>query len=230
MKQKGEGLLSIRTQDGLAINIRNNIWDAKIVHEMFVQKPYLKHVILPKNPVVIDIGGYIGDFALYAAHTLKARRVLVFEPTLENYTILKKNVADNGLGDKIEAFNMAVSNSPEILLNVETSEHGEIHVSSFWYEGAVQRRVPATTIPAILAANNLDCVDLLKVDCEGAEYDIFDITPDDCLNKFSNIVFECHKVDRWEPRLAETLARLTSLGFSVVRDRMIVSAWRGVSR
>ena len=57
------------TRDGLRITIRQNIWDARIVSEIF-EKPYVNSCPHSPRLTVIDIGGYIGDFSLYATITL----------------------------------------------------------------------------------------------------------------------------------------------------------------
>jgi Met-10+ like-protein len=101
--RKGEGTVTLHTHDGLDIAIRQNLWGARIVREIFFERPYVQYVNLPPHPVIVDIGGYIGDFSLYAAKYLNARRVVVFEPTAENFALLKQNIENNGYGDRITA-------------------------------------------------------------------------------------------------------------------------------
>src|SRR5262249_30359506 len=133
LTRKGEGIVELQTQDGLKILIRQNIWDARIVREIFFDKPYVRHIKLGANPVIVDIGGYIGDFSLYAAKYLNARQVIVFEPTDENFKMLRRNIEINGYEDRISAVNMAVSASDEVILNVQIDEDQEIHASAYWY-------------------------------------------------------------------------------------------------
>ena len=71
----------------------------------------------PLTPVIVDIGGYIGDFSLYK----------------ENFQMTCKNVELNNFADRIEVINKAVSNARTVTLNVEKSESEEIHVSAYWY-------------------------------------------------------------------------------------------------
>jgi FkbM family methyltransferase len=56
------------------------------------------------NSIVIDIGAYIGDTALYFIHR-GAKRVYAFEPVEKLYIYLLRNVARNSLEDKVIAFN-----------------------------------------------------------------------------------------------------------------------------
>lgn len=226
LKAKSDGLRTLETRDGLKIRIRGNIWDARIVREMYVRRDYLQHIILPAAPVVIDIGGYIGDFTIYAAKYLNAR-VYVFEPTAENYALLLENVAINGLQDRITAFNAAVSNAGSITLNVQKQEEGEIHVSAHRYGESEKRVVPAYLPERILADNGLEHVDLLKIDCEGGEYEIFPLLTPAILARIGNVVFEYHKfIPDWQPRVERLFKQLQDAGFRIRTEGNIVSASR----
>lgn len=224
--RKGKGPVILRTHDGLNLTIRQNLWDARIVREIFFDKPYIRRFHLPSRPVVVDIGGYIGDFSVYAAKYLEARRVVVYEPIAENFEILKRNVEGNGFGDRITAVNKAVGNAGEIVLNVQKLENDEVHVSAYWYPEAEQRRIPCDTLPDLLETHRLESVDLLKVDCEGGEYEIFLDAPDRVFDRIRNIVFEYHRIEGYEAKLARILSRLQSAGYALQRDKGIVSAYR----
>jgi FkbM family methyltransferase len=215
LKQKGLGTIVLETHDGLSITIRQNIWDARIIKEIFIEKPYTRSFELPPNPVIVDIGGYIGDFSLYAVKYLNAACVVVYEPTPENFAILKQNIDNNAFGDRIVAVNKAVSNSTEVILNVEIQESDEVHVSAYFYPDAERRIIPSVTLPDILKEHHLDTVDLLKVDCEGGEYEIFSTVADEIFDRIQNIVFEYHRVDGFEEKLQLVLTRLESAGYAV---------------
>jgi FkbM family methyltransferase len=224
--RKGDGAVVLHTNDGLNITVRQNIWDARIVREIFFDRPYLRHVTLPPNPIIVDIGGYIGDFSLYAVNYLNAARVIVYEPTAENFRILQQNIEINGYADRITAVKKAVSNSHEVILNVQIRESEEVHVSAYWYQQAERRRIPSVTLADLFQAHQLDSIDLLKVDCEGGEYDIFPTVPDHLLHRIGNIVFEYHRVDGFKTKLDLVLNRLRSAGYTLQKDRNIVSAYR----
>ena len=79
LTQKGLGLIKLLTIDGLKVNIRKNIFDAFVVREIFLNKQYSSlGMVLQEEPVIVDIGGYIGDFTIYAAKYLKAKRIFVY--------------------------------------------------------------------------------------------------------------------------------------------------------
>jgi len=226
LTQNGLGTLNLKTHDGLSITIRQNIWDAKIVKEIFIDKPYTRYFELPASPTIVDVGGYIGDFSIYAVKHLNADRVIVYEPTAENFEILKQNIENNSFEKQITAVKKAVSNSKEIMLNVEIQECDEVHVSAYWYQDAEQRVIPSVTLADILELHQLDSVDLLKVDCEGGEYDIFPTATDETYRRIRNIVFEYHKVDGFKEKFELVLSRLRSAGYTLRVERKIVYAYR----
>lgn len=220
----GRGKTILRTRDGLSITIRNNIWDVRIVQEMFLEQPYMKYLSLPESPTIVDIGAYIGDFCVYAAKHLNAR-VIAYEPTQENFAILKENVENNSLKDKIELVNKAVGYSGEMTLNVQKNDE-EIHVSNYWYHDGEKRSVQSVNLEEIFNTHSLTEVDLLKVDCEGGEYDIFPTVPEHLFAHIKNIVFEYHIIDNYQEKLASITSKLTGLGYVVKRHGMIVYAYQ----
>jgi FkbM family methyltransferase len=228
LRRKADSSVILHTHDGLNITIRRNIADARIVREIFFDKPYLRYldVPLPPHPTVVDIGGYIGDFTLYAAKYLDAVRVVVYEPTAENFAILLHNIEANGFGDRVTAVNKAVSNSSEVVLNVQAKEAGEVHVSAYWYADEQKRTVPAVTLARLLEEHDLRVIDLLKIDCEGGEYDILTDAPHETLERIRNIVFEYHRIDGFERKLQRVLDGLRRAGFTLRGDRHIVAAFR----
>ncbi len=226
LTQKDRGTVTLETHDGLSITIRQNIWDARIIKEIFFDKPYTRYTDLPASPTIVDIGGYIGDFSIYAVKYLNADRVIVYEPTAENFEILKQNIENNAFEDRIIAVNKAVSNSTSITLNVKIQESDEVHVSAYRYSDDEHRTIPSVTLSGILAEHQLDSVDLLKVDCEGGEYDIFPVVTDETFSRIRNIVFEHHPVDGFQEKFALVLNRLKSAGYRLRVEGEIAYAYR----
>jgi FkbM family methyltransferase len=159
---------------------------------------------------------------LYAARRLNAARVIVYEPTNENWSMLNDNIDLNDERDRIEAVNQAVGRDGVLSLNVETNGL-EIHSSAYWYSDAPKREVPSVTLDAVLSTHDLARVDLLKVDCEGAEYDIFDAVTDDALSRIDRVTLEWHQVgDDTEQLYGALTDRLKGAGFRLWGDGNIL--------
>lgn len=223
-KDSSEKLLE--TRDGLRIAFRQNLFDARILRESFVERPYTRGLTPPS--VVIDIGGYIGDFSLYAANRYGSR-VYVYEPATENFRLLEDNVRRNHLDHLIHCRCVAVGPATTSLkLFVDLDFGGEIHVTSTiygtHYKHPQERYVDAVSLAEVYATNKLTCADLLKIDIEGAEYDVLDSASDEVLTKARNIVFEYHPIPGHGERLKKIISRLRSLNYKVSKEGSLIRA------
>lgn len=218
--------MDLRTVDGLTITIRRNYGDASTVGEIFTTDCYVHDVTLPPKPVVIDIGGFIGDFSLYAVKRLNARRVIVCEPSPLNWTLLLKNIANNGFEDRIEPVNKAVTDGGDAMMNIHAPEEHQCMVSAYFPGDQALSAVPGISLGQLLREHAVESVDLLKIDCEGGEYAILESTPADVLCRIRNIVFEYHDIDGGWDRLESVKERLRREGYVLHMSRGMVSASR----
>jgi FkbM family methyltransferase len=126
------------------------------------------------NPgdIVVDIGANIGTFSLYAAKVCGASRVLSFEPFFDNYRILSKNVEQNQLLS-ITCVNQAVAGNRGLrTLRLDPMDSGSHSLVSGSSERSVE--VECCTLEDIFERFSLATIDYLKMDCEGAEYEVLE--------------------------------------------------------
>jgi FkbM family methyltransferase len=220
-------LADLRTTDGLTITIRRNVGDAMTVAEIFLTNCYTRDLTLPDNPVVIDVGGFIGDFSLYAVKHLNARRVIVCEPSPRNWALLIRNIANNGYEDRIEPVNKAVTDGGNVMMNVDAPDENQCMVSAYFPCEQPLSTVPGISLGQLLRDHAVESVDLLKIDCEGGEYAILESTPADVLSRIRNIVFEFHdNIEGSWDKLESAKQRLRREGYSLHTRRGLVSASR----
>jgi FkbM family methyltransferase len=94
-------------------------------------------------------------------------------------------------------------------------------------QGGMTTSVRSVTLPTFLKINNLDRVDLLKADIEGAEVDMFDHTPDELLQRVDQLTIEFHDFmdSALGPGVTRVRQQLRRLGFHELdfsRNRMDV--------
>ena len=180
--------ISTINKDGLRADffIRHGSNDPQIIYEVRISDIYMDTQFEPED-VIIDIGGHIGAFAIDAA-LRGSGNILVYEPDKVNFTILKGNIRINNLQDKIKAHRLAVSNGNNKLYidAINFGSHSLIpecvdHKTGKFYE------VDTITLGEIL--ENIPKCKLLKLDCEGSEYDILN---NGSLVKVENIIAELH--------------------------------------
>jgi FkbM family methyltransferase len=230
MEERPGQRIDLYTHDGLRFTVRQNGRDAAVLAEVFLDLEYTSGFQLPENPIVVDIGGYIGDFAIYAAKYLKAKQVITIEPSLQNFALLEVNIQNNNLQDRIIALRKAVTDGKPAKMNIDAAETGQMRVSAYYGSSHGElKEVPGISLTQIVKDYNLPTIDLLKIDCEGGEYVILLTTPVEILRATRNIVFEYHEIDNFAAMLAEVKKRLIAEGFVVeVRGRggNLISATR----
>ena len=155
---------------------------------VFIRKHYGSVV---GKSTVVDIGANIGTFSIYAASSDSGVRVFAYEPIRANYEVLLKNISENGFQSRVTAFNMGVasktekrtfylSSSPEHSLFVEAEQDAGVSVDCL-------------SLNDVLERNKLSKVDLLKINAEGAEYEILYSTSRECFDKIDEIRLEYHE-------------------------------------
>ena len=174
---------------------------------IFLRNEYMLPV---KGKTVIDIGSNIGDSPILFALS-GANRVIGIEPFPKNYELAKKNIESNNSSDRITLMLAGcASNSSYITIDPEYESNIKSRLRDF-NQGI---RVPLVTLENILNENNVQPGNaVLKMDCEGCEYDIIMSASEDTLSKFSDIQIEYHHGYRG---LKE---RLEKAGFKVVTTR-----------
>lgn len=144
------------------------------------------------HPVVLDIGANVGFFTISALFKLKQPRVISFEPMKRNFLQLQKNLEK--AGDKVTLVNKAVNDvAGELVLKFNSSLGITTSASLFDNQyGSDEERVQATTLENVFSDYQLSKIDLLKLDCEGAEYNILYNTPSHLYKKINCIAIETH--------------------------------------
>lgn len=157
----------------------------------------------PDNYISVDIGAHGGGCSL--AMLSRGFKVIAVEPLPENAELIMKNVKANGWEKYFTLHNKAIGrrSGDEVVLRYgnEATEVGAHHKfigntvdSSEWQEGlwAGGKQIKVETISLDDVLKDVDKVNILKIDCEGAEWDAFSGASVDTLYKIKNIVAELH--------------------------------------
>jgi FkbM family methyltransferase len=142
-----------------------------------------------KGRVVIDVGAYIGDSAIYFA--LKgAKKVIAIEPHPGAFAEMLDNIKLNNMEGVIVPVNAGLASKPGKICieNVSVGDTGETHHKP----GDCPNAVPAVTLGELIdrfSVNPSDAV--LKMDCEGCEFDVI-LNDYDHVRLFRELAFEYH--------------------------------------
>jgi FkbM family methyltransferase len=138
-----------------------------------------------------------------------ARRVAIYayEPMPEFFRLMQENIRLNGADGIVTCFNCAVGGNTqprELLMQAGAFFPSLIRKDHADVAQTIQ--VSCTTLANILDENSLARVNLLKMDCEGAEYEILYNTPAKYTDRIEQIRMEYHNLDA-EDRNADGLLK-----------------------
>ena len=142
--------------------------------------------------VVLDIGANTGGTAVYFALN-GALKVYALEPMPLTYTFLFRNIIENNLQDKILAYKLGCGNKNlKIRLRKDVSMLGsDLNSSICKCKDSNYDEVEIVTMKDIIMMNGIgNCV--LKMDCEGCEYDALLGLDQETLSHFDEIILEYH--------------------------------------
>lgn len=209
-----KGLVTYHLRNGLSYRLRAGTNDRNILNEVLFHQLYNPAGFeIKKGDMVMDIGTHVGIFSLFAAKT--AEKVYSFEPMPENFTMLSENIRLNGAKNVVAVSQAVASSAGEKELFIDATNQGG-H-SLYTHLGTKDSLVTVTTLSLedVFLRYGIEKVNFLKIDCEGAEYDILFHCPKEVLAKIEKISMEYHVID--ESRNAVTLKKfLENNNFSVV--------------
>jgi FkbM family methyltransferase len=141
---------------------------------------------------VLDIGANVGVTALYFSLIFPNARIYAFEPAPDNFAVLAKNVANC---DRIRAFNFALG-AQDATLELYASDNpinfGGYSLHPAGSDTSKKVSIPVRNVASVLSELALSSVDVVKVDTEGAEWDILTAFPETVLRTASYITGELH--------------------------------------
>lgn len=190
-----------------------------ILKEVFKNEAYK----LPKdlditNRTVVDIGCSYGDSLIYFSW-LGAKEVYGFEPQPNLYALAEKNIAANKV------------NSVHLIRAGVGGKHGLLFKDSTYYKTDVfetnkdfkyvdkNEDIPLVTLEDIVRDYKIENA-LMKMDCEGYEYDILLKASNEVLLHFDYIVLEYHYGYK------ELEKRLQEAGFKVWHSKPVKSEFK----
>jgi len=212
--------ISFQTRKGLTIDVPISV--VSEFKEVFLGENYLKPFRMECSGeyTVIDVGANVGFFSLFAYERFPNAKIFSFEPVPNNFEKLKRHIIKNGC-DRIHCYLQAVAkgNGKNTIWADPTQEittNASIRNS---IKQGQQIEIETISLSGIFNHLKIGVCDLLKLDCEGAEFEIIYETPIDVLKNVKRLAREVHQT-RNIPRnnLKDLRAYLDNLGFSTKTD------------
>lgn len=174
--------------------------DMVVLFQVFCDRVY------PVDPdtVVVDIGANIGLFSLYAAFS-GAQKVYAFEPNREACGYLLENIRRNNLQDTIVPHHYAVTSRSNEVVTIPKGASPQNRIAYGNADNDEHESVMTISLNDIVSRESISRIDLLKMDCEGSEYDILAGVSASTFSITGRIIIEYH--DGKEREIEEDLRR-----------------------
>lgn len=175
-------------RDGTKIKTYEGV-DSSTLMVVMLRKDYGE---AKSNATIIDIGANIGTYSIHAAlapHT----KVYAYEPLAETFSKLEENIRLNKLGKKIKAFKLGVAarrGKRKLYLSSNSPFHS-MHAKSKNYVN-----IENITLKDVFEHNKIKRCDILKMDCEGAEYEILYNVSKKYLKRIKELRLEYHYLNK----------------------------------
>jgi FkbM family methyltransferase len=195
-----------------------------VFNEVIRDNCYLLSLDQVLGKVVYDIGANRGMFSAFCAE-LGARKVLAFEPVVSTFSMLKENVGDYL---NVLTFHNAVSDVSDQEVKIFMKEGCDDGRNNLYEETDLFDIVKTVTLDDMVKQHPPDG-GILKLDCEGAEYEILLHSSNETLSQINTVCLELH-ADR-NPKyqgFALVEDRLLDLGFNMIQcNQMMYWAYPG---
>ena len=194
-----------------------------IYKEIFVDGCYDLSLATSPAPFIIDVGANTGLFIIRMKQLYPNSRVAGYEPLPSNFFQLKRSIELSRL-DNVEIFMQGVGSPPRIeKLYIHPKNIGGHSIFQSHAESSKYIEVNLIDVQGLLPPTTGMKCNLLKLDCEGAEFEIINSIREDMAARIENILFEAtpslYNVD-------ELIRHLERIGYRVNRQKDLCLAVR----
>jgi len=206
--------------------------DLFVLREVLVEETYrdVLPLLPPRGLRVVDIGANLGSFTIWLSHSAKVDEAVCFEPEPDSLRLLRFNLANNGCGFA-RVLDQAVGGHPRtarIKLKEDSPGGTNIYRSATEPDGAKWDAIEVVGFSEWLGQMP-GVFDLLKMDCEGSEWEIVRGTRQPEFARFGVIVAEVHGDPEGLNAVEDFAGLMESRGFRTVRwDRKPQGLYVGV--
>lgn len=236
----GRNLLTL--PNGLVVSQQNEAETRHFYHDIFDNRGYASHgITIPDGATVVDVGGNIGLFTLFAHTEAKNVRIFTFEPAPPMFEHLKLNVERHGVdatlinagaadqeGTAEFTFYPRSSGMSSFHADTEEERHNLEAIIGNQGTGDGQNldellevrleAVPFTatlrTVSSVIREHGITTIDLMKIDVQKAELGVIGGIDDEHWPIIRQIVLEVH--DGTDGRVAMLSELLAGKGFRVL--------------
>jgi len=202
-------------EKGYKIEIRPNTNDK----EMVARISNFEHRGFVDNPkIILDLGAHIGAFALWCIAEYPESVVYAYEPAIENYKVLVKNIKLNNLQSRIYSYLAGIEGKRGVSY-LAKGDRAPYDMGDFSFVKDIKedlRPIAILNLRDILNITGHNEIDIMKINIEGSEFSLFHHSLDKDIRRIKVIANECHA--RYDNKFSlsnKLINRILSLGYSI---------------
>ena len=170
---------------------RPNTSDLWLLNKMFKDQEYNFKIHNFEPKLILDCGANVGYSAVYFANKYSQARIIAVEPEPYNFKMLQYNTH---FYDNVECLHSALWSNKGYIKILPDEPGNTLAFRTVNTEENDSEALKTTTISDLLTKSDMDEIDILKIDIEGAEKEVFseEGNPDEWLPKVKIMVMELH--------------------------------------
>ncbi|MFC1669094.1 FkbM family methyltransferase [Spirochaetota bacterium] len=179
---------------------------------------------LKQNDTIFDIGAHIGTFTVPTSSKVPRGKIFAIEARKETFEILKKNVEINKVSN-VSVHHLALTDfKGETKLYI--APHRQNWGDSITNVSDEYEIVKANTLTNYMVENKIEHCNFMKINCEGAEFEIILSSPKETLRKIKLMLILYHCDFNKNHTEKELIKYLKKCGFKTsIRDRKEKRGW-----
>jgi FkbM family methyltransferase len=145
-----------------------------------------------RDRMVIDVGAGIGDTAILFSFN-GARRVIGLEPFTSLYKKALINIKINNVDDKVILLNAALGSLDEVVcIDIDETQNYVMFKPDLKKDCEKNHKIRIYTLASLIREFMIEKDSILKLDCEGCEYEVIRSVTSEDLKIFDKIIIEYH--------------------------------------
>jgi FkbM family methyltransferase len=186
-----------------------------------IQKDVLR---MSNSPVIVDVGANVGYLSAFSFTRFPKAKVISVEPIPNNLKLLQRNRTRNANTDW-KVFEGVLSNTDgQLEIQYDNTDSFSTSASMYGLDaGGDSVTVPSLKLSSLMRSFELHHIHILKLDCEGAEYDVLHCLSEEELNRIAFITMETHQIDAATRNRDTLVSWLNSKGWKtdVIRSKVL---------
>lgn len=165
--------------------------DSFVFEQMFIKEEYSGVENIENVNWIVDCGANVGYSAVYFLNKYPQARIIAIEPDPDNFEICAANLA--AYSERAYPINSAIwSSKAGLIIDRPLQENEEWGIEVRLCQAGETADLNAIDIKTVLEDFQIDSVDILKIDIEKAEVEVFSHNYQEWLKKVKYIAIELH--------------------------------------